>query len=419
MNNKKPAVSDPMFEQLQQAFQDFQARADKLSSAYEAMQKDFKKINIELDKKNRALKESLAKQEEMQTYLNSILESMNNGVISVNTAGKITQFNKAAAEIIGYKQDEVWDKSFDDLFNDHTFTKVNVLSVLKSGKGHVRDEKVIWSKSGSPVPVSYQSAVLKDQKKETLGAVEIFTDLTQIKALEEEMQQKKTMAALGEMAATIVHEIRNPLGAMGVWASLLNRDLQDDEPRREILRKIIDALSRLNRIVTNLLVYCRPIKSQLRRVLLQDVLTETVNFVDIEIERIGKEIAVHKKWNDKCPVYVAADPEKLQQMIMNLCFNAVQAMPEGGELTVSCGKPKDGKDEFVHFTITDTGVGIEKERIDKIFDPFHTSKENGTGLGLAIVKKFVDYHSGYIKVDSVVNKGTTIKVFLPHAKKEL
>lgn len=415
MTKSKTTVPDTVLEQLQKAFNDFQIRSEKLSKAYAAMQEDFKKINLELDSKNRELEESLVRQEEMQTYLNSILQSMNSGVISVDMEGNITQFNKAAAEITGYKSSVVIGKKYNDVFRENSLSDKNVMSVLASGIGFKRDEKVIWHKNGDPVNVSFQSAVLKDQKSRRLGAVEIFNDISRIKELEEEMQQSKTMAALGEMAATVVHEIRNPLGAMGVWASLLDRDLEKGDSRRETLHKIIDALARLNHIVTNLLVYSRPIKAQFREVILQDILNETVNFIDIEAERSGKNIVINKSLDEDSPIPVLADPEKLQQLIMNLCLNAVQAMPEGGSLTVSCSRPRNKKKDYASFSIADTGIGIEKECIDKIFDPFYTTKENGTGLGLAIVKKFVNYHSGYLHITSKVNEGTTIQVFLPQA----
>lgn len=413
MTQDKAAMSDVVYQQLQQAFNDFQLRSETLSKAYESMQKDFKKINLELDRKNKELGASLEKQEEIQTYLNSILESMNNGVISVDIFGRITQFNRAAAETTGYKPVSVIGKQYEDVFGKSVLSDKNVMSVLNSGRGYRRDEKVIWHKKGNPVPVSFQSAILKDQKGRRLGAVEIFSDITRIKALEEEMQQNKTMAALGAMAATVAHEIRNPLGAMGVWAGLLDRDLDKDDPRRETLGNIIDALARLNRIVSNLLLYSRPIRAQFRKVSLQDILAETVNYIDLEVERIGKQIAIERGWDESMPLFVQADPEKLQQIIMNLCLNAVQAMPTGGTLAVSCGEQKKKNKGFVSFSVSDTGVGIEPERLEKIFDPFHTTKENGTGLGLAIVKRFIDHHSGHVQVKSTVNKGTKIQVFLP------
>jgi PAS domain S-box-containing protein len=410
----KKQLSSEVFEGLQRAFSDFQVRAEKLSVAYNNMQKDFKNINIELDAKNEQLAESLKKQEEIQTYLSSILESMNNGVIGIDIMGNVTHFNPAAADISGFSPDEVIGRPYAKVFKN-TNDDPTLLGVLHSGKEHKGDEKVLWHKDNHPVPVWFQTALLKDPRNRTLGAVEIFSDISRIKSLEEQMQHTKTMAALGEMAATVAHEIRNPLGAMGMWAGLLERDLGPDDERKKLVKRILEGLSRLNRIVSNLLVYSRPVKAQFRPVVLRRLLHETIDFVEIEAQRQGHVIGVKKRWRSNENTSVLADPEKIQQVIMNLCINSIQAMPKGGTLSVYIDKIQAGHTEFASFRITDTGIGIAREHIDKIFDPFYTTKENGTGLGLAIVKKIVESHSGYLDVTSIVNKGTTVKVFLPLA----
>lgn len=418
MNENLSSVSTmpvELFESLQNAFSEFQLRAERLSGAYESMQTDFKKINVELDKKNSELEESFSKQEEMKTYLNSILESMENGVIGVDISGNITHFNRAAAEITGYNSVTLLQKHYAAFFGNSSQDEPTLLQVLHTGKELKRDEKVIWHQDGHPVPVSFQTAVLRDSKGIRIGAVEIFSDISKIKALEKEMQQAKTMAALGEMSATVAHEIRNPLGAMGVWAGLLERDLGTDDPRKKTLGKIIEGLSRLNKIVSNLLVYTRPVKAELRKVQIDQILSEIIDFVQIEIERIGQTIIVNRNFC-KDPVYVLVDPEKMGQVVMNLCLNAIQAMPDGGELSVNIVNNSKNRHGFANFSIVDTGIGIEKETISKIFDPFFTTKENGTGLGLAIVKKFVESHSGYIDIKSRPGKGTIVKVFLPLLK---
>ncbi len=404
---------DP-FESLQNAFREFHLRAEKLSNAYEAMQADFKNVNIELDRKNVQLEESLSRQEEIKTYLNSILESMENGVIGVDISGNITHFNRAAAEITGLSPEKVLQKHYSEFFGSDSKNEPTLLQALHKGKEQKRYEKVIWHQDGHPVPVSYQTALLRDSKGIKIGAVEIFSDISKIKALEKEMQQAKTMAALGEMSATVAHEIRNPLGAMGVWAGLLERDLGTDDPRRKTLGKVLEGLSKLNKIVSNLLVYTRPVKTELRKVQIEKVLSEIIDFIQIEIERLGQSIKVNRRFCNE-PVFVLVDPEKIGQVVMNLCLNAIQAMPDGGELNLTvdtCKKPSG----FMSFSIIDTGIGIENETLSKIFDPFFTTKENGTGLGLAIVKKFVESHSGYIDIKSKVGNGTTVKVFLPLLK---
>lgn len=417
--DRNSAITEEMFEQLSTAFAEFQSRAEKLSHAYEAMQEDFKRVNIELDQKNHELAESLHVQEETQTYLNSILESMNNGVVAVDNSGKITLFNSAASGITGHKPEDIISHNFEDVFENNDLTEKNVISILKSGENLIKDEKVIWNKEGKPVPVSFQGAPLKDQSGKKIGAVEIFSDISKLKDLENEMQQSRTMAALGEMSATVAHEIRNPLGAMGVWAGLLDRDFQKDDPRRETLSKLTSALGRLNKIVSNLLVYSRPVNAQFRDVPLNEILEETAHFMELEAQRLGYEVKVETDWDNSKEYGVLADPEKLQQIIMNLCLNSVQAMTDGGTLSVSCDVGSNEDKGFVQFTVKDTGEGITKEHLEKIFDPFHTTKENGTGLGLAIVKKFIDYHSGHISVRSQPGEGTMFSVFLPSSKGEV
>jgi signal transduction histidine kinase len=203
---------------------------------------------------------------------------------------------------------------------------------------------------------------------------------------------------------------------MGMWAELLERDLQPGDTRSQTLKKIIEGLSRLNKIVSNLLVYTRPTKAEFRKVCLEDILSEVVDFIEIEIDRLGYTIAVAKEWDQKRCTHVLADPEKIEQVIINLCLNAMQAMAKGGTLTVSMEPSVTKSTEYVCFLVADTGTGILPENLQKIFDPFFTTRELGTGLGLAIVKKFVESHSGYITAESEPGKGATFSVFLPKLK---
>ncbi|MDR3012105.1 MAG: hypothetical protein LBU70_02705 [Chitinispirillales bacterium] len=235
-----------------------------------------------------------------------------------------------------------------------------------------------------------------------------------------ELQQAKTMAALGEMSATVAHEIRNPLGAMGVWAGLLERDIDPQDPRRKTLGKITEGLAKLNKIVSNLLVYTRPLSTEFRKVRLDALLEEIADFTEIEIERLGRDIAVEKIFTLSEELYVKADPEKMNQAIINLCLNAVQAMEDGGTLKVGLEKKgidggdcTDGGNNYALFTIADTGSGISSEHLNKIFEPFFTTKEDGTGLGLAIVKKIIESHRGVIDIESEIGEGTTICCYLP------
>ncbi|MFP4014282.1 MAG: two-component system sensor histidine kinase NtrB [Chitinispirillaceae bacterium] len=380
------------------------------------MQEDFRKVNLELDRKNAELAGSLAKQEEIQTYLNSILHSMDNGVVGVDVNGVITHFNRAASEITGYCSEDVLNSSYAEIFGSSGNSGCGLIDTLHTEREIKRDEKILWTVDNHPVPVLFHTAVLKDKSGNKLGAVEIFSDISRFKALEKEMQQTRTMAALGEMSATVAHEIRNPLGAMGMWAGLLERDLEPDDSRKKTLGKITEGLSKLNKIVSNLLVYTRPLTAEFRKVRLCDLLEETVDFAQIEIERLGRDITVEKDLLLGKEQFVLADPEKVSQAVMNVCLNAVQAMDNGGTLAVRFEKESKKGSRYLSFTIRDTGSGIDEDILAKIYDPFFTTKENGTGLGLAIVKKIIESHSGFIDIKSEVGTGTTVRVFLPRLK---
>ncbi|MDR2728458.1 MAG: PAS domain-containing protein [Chitinispirillales bacterium] len=391
-------TSAEVFESLRLAFVDFQVRSEKLERAYGAMQEDFKKVNLELDRKNLELESSLTKQEEVQTYLDSILQAMDNGVVGVDTEGVITHFNAAAALVTGFEPEAVLGRRYSDVFAGKK-SESAVLSTLESGREVKRDERILWTKTNQPVPILYHTAVLKDRTGKKLGAVEVFSDMSRVKALEKEMHQAKTMAALGEMSATVAHEIRNPLGAMGVWAGLLERDIEPGDPRRKTLGRITEGLSKLNKIVSNLLVYTRPMAAEFRKIPLYALLEEIVDFTQIEIERLGRDITVQKNFAGFEELHVLVDPEKINQAVINLCLNAVQAMENGGTLSVEIERDVN-ESRYVSFSVSDTGLGISKENLGKIFDPFFTTKEDGTGLGLAIVKKIIESHGGLIDIKS-------------------
>jgi signal transduction histidine kinase len=242
---------------------------------------------------------------------------------------------------------------------------------------------------------------------------ELRSSLARREALEREVRQAKTMAALGEMSATVAHEIRNPLGAMGMWAGLLEREMDPQDPKRKTLGKITDGLAKLNKIVTNMLVYTRPMTAEFKTVRLDALLDEAVDFTEIEIDRLGRDIAVEKRFDCPTPPSVRADPEKVSQAVMNLCLNAVQAMGDGGKLSVWLAEADGGR---AVFSIVDTGSGIGSEDIARVFDPFFTTKTDGTGLGLAIVKKIIESHGGTIEIESEQGVGTRVNCYLPIAQ---
>jgi signal transduction histidine kinase len=231
-------------------------------------------------------------------------------------------------------------------------------------------------------------------------ALEMQTE--QLKKMQEEVQQSRVLSALGEMAATVAHEIRNPLGGIGGYASLLARSIPPEDPKRKYVDKIIGGISSLNKIVSNLLVYTRKTNLQKQSTNLVAWAEAILAHVEIEIEKEKKKICIERDFPAE-PLNAEIDGERLQQVMLNLLMNGIQAIETEGKISVAIRSSEN----FAEIIVADTGKGIEQENLKNIFTPFFTTKEQGTGLGLAIVKKIVDLHEGEISVESICGKGTS------------
>ena len=228
-------------------------------------------------------------------------------------------------------------------------------------------------------------------------AIELQSE--QVKKMQEEVHQSRVLSALGEMAATVAHEIRNPLGGIGGYAGLLAKSIPPEDPRRKYVDKIIGGISSLNKIVSNLLAYTR--KTNLQKQSTDLVAWTNTILAHVEIESEKNNIIIERNFPEQS-LFVEIDPEKLQQVLLNLLMNGIQAIEQNGKISVSI----KSTDNFAEIRIADNGRGIEPEHLKNIFTPFFTTKEQGTGLGLAIVKKIVDLHEGEISVQSELGKGT-------------
>ncbi len=419
-NNQNKIMTDSKnIALLKDVFAKFEHNSKKLENAYSKMQKDFKKLNLELDAKNEELTNMLHETGIARERLNSILQSLKNGVILVNVDGVISHFNKAA-EMIGLKTKDALGKFYEDIIPYAKESK-GIMHTLKTKIDIKYEEREITLKDGSRLPVRYSASLVKDDKGVVTGALEVFQDISDIKNMQQEIQQTRTLAALGEMSATVAHEIRNPLGGIGTYAALLERDLDIKDPRRKLVKNILSGITSLNKIVTNLLVYTRPMLGGLKKIPLNDIVKEIGDFALLEIQnKHGKNIKLKYQIPQRA-LYSSIDPEKIQQLLLNLFFNSADAIKHKGEIILyikqtSKQLAKDsysGVKKWNCIGIKDTGVGIPKEKMEKIFNPFFTTKEDGTGLGLAIVRKIAEFHNGYIFAKSQIGKGTAFELYLP------
>jgi two-component system sensor histidine kinase PilS (NtrC family) len=252
--------------------------------------------------------------------------------------------------------------------------------------------------------ISQMKGLAEDGK----GFIVVFQDLTLIKRLETEIQQKEKWAAIGELSSNIAHEIRNPLASLKGSIEMLKEDSVPQNYKERLMEIALSEMERLNRIITDFLTYSRPTPPDFKQFDLHELLDETIELLR-NVDQNKGSVTIRKDYHG--PTRVKADPQKIRQVFWNLGINAVDAMPEGGELLVSTSND----DGSVTITFQDTGCGIEKRNIERIFYPFFTTKERGTGLGLAIAYRIIEEHQGRMRVESSAGIGTTFQIILPKA----
>ena len=228
------------------------------------------------------------------------------------------------------------------------------------------------------------------------------------RSLEAQLHQSERLAALGEMTAGVAHEVRNPLGIISSTAELLQARLSRYEPKNRLAQIIVEESNRLNEKVTEFLDFARPRLPNLRPCDLEATLNRSLELLQPEIDRLGIRVSREYQLNGR-PLMV--DPDLLHQAFLNIFLNAIQALPQGGHLTVSTLPGPHGQGGEIW--IPDDGDGIEPEALKKILNPFFTTKEKGSGLGLPIVKSIIEVHQGSLKINSTLGVGTTIIIDLP------
>jgi PAS domain S-box-containing protein len=396
----------------------------RLKRAHEATETHLDDLKEQLENKNAQLSWHLEEMDTVKNYLNNILESVTSGVIVIDLEKRVTLFNRGAESIIGLPCEEGVGCTYREIFGGEIDKEHSALYTLDSGLPLSNQERTFTNKRGEIVPIGFSTSLVTDRSGNPIGVVEIFKDLSQVKKLEAEIQQSKTLAALGEMAASVAHELRNPLGGIGGFAALLERDLPVGDPRRRLAKKIIEGVASLDKIATNLLIYTRPMKPNPRKTTLDGVrriVSEVASFIDIESERVGRDIMIEKEYSSGNDA-VKLDPEMLRQILINLATNAMHAVGESGkiyfgvdlEVPRRLGEKEPSRESArIVFVVSDNGLGMSHEIQEKMFNPFFTTRESGTGLGLAITKKMVQVLDGAIKVDSAPNQGTKVTVILP------
>ncbi len=397
-------------------FDSFNTYSQKLESSYKQLQDRVKKIDREMAYTNECLNKKVLELDNQTRFLNSILGSMHSGVVAVDNNGKIMTFNNVAESTLNVIARDVLGTSFRNSFS-HIGGFVDLLLESMSKNREVNNlKRVIEMDDGETRNIESSISMLKDENGVITGAVETFYDLSEICELKGRLNSASDLVSVGTMAASIAHEIRNPLNGIEGFASLLERDLEGDNLR--LVKHIIKGTKNINEIVTDLLFLARPIKMNLRRYELPKIIDKALLFVDQELGHKGyRNIQIEKDY-DSGDGFIQCDPDRLQQAFLNVLLNAIQSMPEGGKIRIFTRKLTTKDIPTMQIGFVDTGDGINDGTIKKIFEPFFTTKDDGTGLGLAIVRKIVELHEGRINIFSGPEKGTTIMVNLPGNQNE-
>ena len=412
--SKNPIKND---DPLTQAFDSFNATVEGLGTSYQEIKKRIQELNVQISEKNKQLEQNFFEVNRLRWFFDSILNSMTDGVVVVDTAGKVVLFNGGAERMTGFVGEEVIGKSYTKIFGKKVSERFSPLYTLTSGVPLHLEEKEIHTKSGQSVSVRYSTSLVSDSQDRTLGAVEVLSDLTRIKHLEKEMQQIKTQSALNQMAGLLAHEIRNPLGGVRGYVDLLTESLEQNDPRMEMIDHIIESIGRLDEIVANFQLFTRPVKPNFEEIDLCEFAREVLAFFE---QSAGlKEKAIQLDINLNCeekPIRVRIDPVLLEQSMMAVLDNAMKAMNIGGVIRAEIRREsslKQRNQERVFLVITDSGEGMSKEVLQELFTPFFTTREKGLGLGLAIARNFLTLQGGRIIVNSEEGIGTTVSLVLP------
>ena len=372
-------------ELLSEAFQNFTKASRSLETYYELLQEKVRYLTNELEKKNKELQTALSDAERNKDYLNAILYNLEEAIIVVDPKDRVTMLNKSAEDLLGISWSEAVGKVFNNL---HFLISKN-------------NSETILTVTGRQYTIILSHSSIVDSRGSSRGNVILIKDITRLRELEIQQERDQRLKAMGEMATRIVHEIRNPLCSMQLFSSMLESELENT-PHKELARGISTGISSLNTILTNMLLFARPHKPSSKKIPIDRVVEESVVILIPLIKARNIELKKSLRRYE-----VLGDGELLKQVFINVILNAVQALPNGGDLNITM--EESGTSVIVH--VKDNGAGIDSADIEKIFNPFFTTKDTGTGLGLTIASQIMQAHGGYIKVHSGEDRGSTFSLY--------
>ncbi len=353
-----------------------------------------------------ALKEKVVDYEDLERVNSIIVSTLDSGLVTINSKGRVRVFNRYASELTGIDQQKAYDLELAEIFPEIDIE-------YYQNNYQERKEICYTSKNGVKKILSIKTAPLSDKDGNLLGAVIDFKDLTEIRAMEARLKKTDRLAAIGELSARMAHEVRNPLASISGSVQLISDSALVPASEKKLLDIILRETWRLDNMLREFLLYSRPVTPEIIRFSLNALISDLVSLIKGD-ERFAAVSIKNAIMDD---VDICADHDQFRQVIWNLLINAAESMDSGGEISLYADiqkgiVPSSGK-RLLNLKISDSGVGISKKDLELVFEPFFTTKAGGTGLGLATVYRILEAHDFLISVESTLGQGTCFTICVP------
>ncbi len=375
-------------------------------------------VHETLKKKYDLLLKRYSDLEKIFRFHKGITQNISSGIFTIDMKGYITFLNRAALEILEYGSDEILGKKVELLFDDEDLIRRIIREIVDEKAMFESKEAELVSGNGKLIPIGFSTTLLKQSDDHTFdGIIFIFRDITYITTLRKQIERMDRLATLGELAAGIAHEIRNPLAGIKASAQVLEDSYNEDNFRTQLVTRIVKEIDRSNELLKRFFNFARPNKPK------QDF-HHIENIIDgvylLMASRFKKHKIQYRTNFSENKHKIFADESQIEQVVLNLFINAAEAMPKGGEIQVEVGETdgirlsenQQGR-TVVYVRIKDSGPGIPVEKHEKIFNPFYTTKADGVGLGLSISTRLLEENNGKIEVQSRQGEGAVFSFYLP------
>lgn len=340
----------------------------------------------------------------LELFNKYVVDNIPSGILTADMRGRVNLINDAACKILGVAREEASGKRVEEVF-------AGLSAEPPAAESRVPRPEIVFRRSdGAEIFLGFSASPLRDEGGHVIGTVVIFQDLTPVKRMEDRIRLADRLAMVGELAAGLAHEIRNPMASIAGSSQMLRESPEISEDSRTLLSIIERESTRLNSLISDFLAFSGMSLRNPKIVSLSEIVQEVAEAVRAgEAREKGVEVGCSRRNG----LFVEGDPEQLKQVLWNLVRNAIQATPAGGRVTLDLFPQVRHSERHVVVTVADTGTGVDSRIIGKIFTPFFTTKEGGTGLGLAISQRIVHFHKGFIEVRSTPGGGSAFSVFLP------